>query len=76
MILSSLELNEFIVEPWMELESFDPKLIKKSNLIILIKFFYGFFTNITQVTAIGMKMMPTQIVKVTMTMSSIFTSGC
>ena len=29
MILSSLELNEFIVEPWMELESFDPKLIKK-----------------------------------------------
>ena len=29
MILSSLELNEFIVEPWMKLESFDPKLIKK-----------------------------------------------
>ena len=29
MILGSRELDEFIVEPWMELEPFDPKLIKK-----------------------------------------------
>ena len=29
MILGSPELDEFIVEPWMELEPFDPKLIKK-----------------------------------------------
>ena len=29
MILGSQKLDEFIVEPWMELESFDPKLIKK-----------------------------------------------
>ena len=29
MILSSNELNEFVVEPWMELEPFDPKLIKE-----------------------------------------------
>ena len=29
MILGSLELNNFVVEPWMELKPFDPKLIKK-----------------------------------------------
>ena len=29
MILGSRELDEFIVEPWIELEPFDPKLIKK-----------------------------------------------
>ena len=29
MILGSRELDEFIVEPWMELKPFDPKLIKK-----------------------------------------------
>ena len=29
MIIGSLELDEFIVEPWMKLEPFDPKLIKK-----------------------------------------------
>ena len=29
MILGSPELDEFIVEPWMELEPFNPKLIKK-----------------------------------------------
>ena len=29
MILGSPELDKFIVEPWMELEPFDPKLIKK-----------------------------------------------
>ena len=29
MILGSLELDKFIVEPWMELKSFDPKLIKE-----------------------------------------------
>ena len=29
MIIYSHELNEFVVEPWMELEPFDPKLIKE-----------------------------------------------
>ena len=29
MILGSLELDNFVVEPWMELKPFDPKLIKK-----------------------------------------------
>ena len=29
MILGSTELNKFVVEPWMELEPFDPKLIKE-----------------------------------------------
>ena len=29
MILGSSELDKFIVEPWMKLEPFDPKLIKK-----------------------------------------------
>ena len=29
MILGSSELDKFIVEPWMELKPFDPKLIKK-----------------------------------------------
>ena len=29
MILGSPELDEFVVEPWMELEPFDTKLIKK-----------------------------------------------
>ena len=32
MILGSPELNEFVVEPWMKLEPFDPKLIKKISL--------------------------------------------
>ena len=29
MIIGSLELDEFVVEPWMELKPFDTKLIKK-----------------------------------------------
>ena len=29
MIIASSELDEFVVEPWMELERFDPKLIKE-----------------------------------------------
>ena len=29
MNLGSRELDEFIVEPWMELEPFDPKLINE-----------------------------------------------
>ena len=29
MILGSYELDNFVVEPWMELKPFDPKLIKE-----------------------------------------------
>ena len=29
MIVNSPELKKFVVEPWMELEKFDPKLIKE-----------------------------------------------
>ena len=32
MIILSSELDKFVVEPWMELEPFDPKLIKELNL--------------------------------------------
>ena len=32
MIIASPEFDKFVVEPWMELEPFDPKLIKKITL--------------------------------------------
>ena len=32
MIILSSELDKFVVEPWMELEPFDPKLIKELSL--------------------------------------------
>ena len=32
MIIVSEKLNNFVVEPWMELKPFDPKLIKELNL--------------------------------------------
>ena len=47
MILSSNKIDQFVVEPWMKLEPFDPKLIKKIQpnhpykilLIILYKYY-------------------------------------
>ena len=46
MILGSLELDEFVVEPWMELEPFDTKLIKKKQpnhpYKILLSVFYKY----------------------------------
>ena len=45
MILGSPELYDFVVEPWMELEPFDPKLIKKITCNhpykILLKILYN-----------------------------------
>ena len=32
MIIASYEPDNFVVEPWMELEPFDPKLIKELDL--------------------------------------------
>ena len=47
MILGSRELDEFIVEPWMELELFDPKLIKKIKMShpykLLLFFLYKYY---------------------------------
>ena len=47
MILGSKELNNFVVEPWMELQTFDPKLIKEINLNhpykILMRILYKYF---------------------------------
>ena len=49
MILGSKELDNFVVEPWMELKPFDPKLIKKLNLNhpykILIRILYKYYPN-------------------------------
>ena len=50
MILGSYELDKFVVEPWMELKPFDPKLIKeiipdhpyKILLRILFKYYKSF----------------------------------
>ena len=47
MILGSPELNEFLVKPWMELEPFDPKLIKKISrnhpYKILLRILYKYY---------------------------------
>ena len=47
MILGSPKLDEFIVEPWMELEPFDPKLIKKIKIRhpykLLLFFLYKYY---------------------------------
>ena len=47
MIIYSHELNEFVVEPWMELKPFDPKLIKEiiynHPYKILLKILYKYY---------------------------------
>ena len=47
MIIISTKLDKFVVEPWMELEPFDPKLIKELNLNhpykILLRTLYKYF---------------------------------
>ena len=45
MILESKELDDFVVEPWMELEPFDPKLIKKLDLDHPYKILLRFLLN-------------------------------
>ena len=47
MIIVSPELNNFVVEPWMKLETFDPKLIKELHLDhpykILLRILYKYY---------------------------------
>ena len=47
MMLGSPELNEFVVEPWMKLEPFDPKLTKEISLNhpykILLRILYKYY---------------------------------
>ena len=47
MIIVSPELDEFVVEPWMKLEPFDPELIKKITLNhpykILLRILYKYY---------------------------------
>ena len=47
MIIVSSELDNFVVEPWMELETFDPKLIKELHLNhpykILLRILYKYY---------------------------------
>ena len=47
MIIGSPELDKFIVEPWMELKPFDPKLIKELNpdhsYKILLRILYKYY---------------------------------
>ena len=63
MIIISTKLDKFVVEPWMELEPFDPKLIKELSLNHPYKILL-FFPNTSPAIAIVKKWMPIQIVKI------------